>query len=201
MIIGKYGKWMWLTSKSACMGDVVEKCPQLVIDKFVLVTSLDSGIVILDEQRLKDGWKYTVKEAHNPDFIGQDNRQGVFALSPRVSNPAEIPRDICHGNMYDEWYVFDSPPQIESLEVFINWGGFDLSIGHLGLHKMEPHAFEDRFWNQLAITQPHAYIADSGTLLFTTDDDVLYQQVTMAVQDVEFQVQTACDARSTLGPG
>ena len=200
MIIGKNGKWMWLTSKAACMGDVLEKCPQSAIDKFVLVTSLDSGLVILDEKKLSEGWKYAVKEAHNPECIGQDNREGVFALSPRVSNPSAIPRDICHGNTYDEWYVFNSTPQVESLEVFINWGGFGFSIGHIGLHQLEPHAFEDRFWNLLAVTQPHAYIADNGTLLFTTSDGLLYEQVTMAVQDVEFEVQTACDARSTIGP-
>lgn len=196
MILGKNGKWMWLTSKAACMGDLIEKCPQSIVDKFVLVTSLDSGLVILNEQQLNDGWKYLVKESHNPDFKDQPQREGVFSLSPRVSNPADIPRDICHGNMYDEWYVFNSPPQIESAEVFINWGGFGFSIGHIGLNELEKHSFEDRFWNQLSVINPHAYIADNGTLLFSTADGNLYEQAVMAIQDVEREVLTACDAKS-----
>jgi hypothetical protein len=200
MLMGKNDKWMWLSSKAACMGDVIEQCPQSVIDKFVLVTSLDSGLVILNEQRLSEGWKYSVKESHNPAFSGQPQREGVFSLSPRVSNPADLPRDICHGNTYDEWYVFSSPPQIESAEVFINWGGFGFSVGHFGLYELESHAFEERFWNQLSVISPHAYIADNGTLLFATADGNLYEQVVLAVQNEEIQVQTSCDARSTQGP-
>lgn len=199
MILGKNGKWMWLSSKAACMGDVLEKSPQTVIDKFVLVTSLDSGLVILNEQQLNQGWKYAVNETHNPDFKDQPQRRGIFSLSPRVSNPSDIPRDICHGNMYDEWYVFNSAPKIESAEVFINWGGFGFSVGHVGLHKMESCTFEERFWDQLNVINPFAYMADNGTLLFATADGNLYEQVVLAVQDEERAVETACDARSTLG--
>lgn len=199
MLLGKNGKWMWLTSKAACMGDVIEKCPQSVIDKFILVTSLDSGLVILDEQRIKDGWKYLGKKVHNQELLPLREPSGEFALSPRVTNPADIPRDICHGNMYDEWYVFNSPPKIEEAEVFINWGDFHLSIGHIGLHTIEPHFFEERFWNQITVINPHAYIADNGTLLFATTDGCLYEQVLFAVQNVEFEMGTACDAKSVTG--
>ncbi len=200
MLMGKNGKWMWLSSKAACMGDVIEHCPHLVIDKFVLVTSLDSGLVILDEERLNNGWKYVGKVAYNPDLTNDHAADGEFALSPRVSNPADIPRDICHGNMYDEWYVFNSPPQLDSAEVFINWGGFGLTIGHIGFHELTPHGFEERFWNQLAVINPHSYIADNGTLLFATADGALFEQVVMAVQNEEQIVQTACDAKSTVEP-
>ncbi len=125
MLLGKNGKWSWLSSKAACMSDVVEKCPQSVIDKFVLVTSLDSGLVILDEERIKNGWKYVGKKAQNPELTSNYKVEGEFALSPRVTNPADIPKDICHGNTYDEWYVFTSPPQIEAAEVLLT--GADLA--------------------------------------------------------------------------
>ena len=198
MLLGKNGKWSWLSSKAACMSDVVEKCPQSVIDKFVLVTSLDSGLVILDEERIKNGWKYVGKKAQNPELTSNYKVEGEFALSPRVTNPADIPKDICHGNTYDEWYVFTSPPQIEAAEVFINWGGFGFSIGHIGLYELEGHTFEDRFWNQLSAINPHAYLADNGTLLFATADGGLFEQVMIVVQNEELEIGTACDARSTL---
>jgi hypothetical protein len=186
MILGKNGKWMWLSSKAACMGDLVEKCSQILIDKFVLITSLDSGSYRLDDELIKSGWKYVGKDA--------DDNEEEFALSPRITNPSILPR--VH---YDEWYVFNSPPKLETVEVFINLVDFGFSIGHVGLHKMESCTFEERFWDQLNVINPFAYIADNGTLLFATFDGNLYEQVVLAVQDEERAVETACDARSTLG--
>lgn len=186
MILGKNGKWMWVSSKAACMGDVLEKSPQTVIDKFVLLTSLDSGSYRLDDERIKSGWNYVGKDA--------DDHEEKFALSPRIKDPSILPR--VH---YDEWYVFNSPPKIETAEVFINLVDFGFSIGHSGLHKMESCTFEGRFWDQLNVINPFAYIADNGTLLFATSDGNLYEQVVLAVQDVERVVEQACDARSTLG--
>lgn len=198
MILGKNGKWMWLTSKAACLGDVVERCPQLVIDRFVLITSHDSGLIVLDDQQLKDGWKYLGEVANNPELVSDFKREGAFALSPRISATSILPVDV-----YDEWYVFAKPPQFETAEVFINWGAFSLSFGHTGRHELAPHGFEGRFWDQLLVLNPLSYIADNGygTLLFTTADALLYEQMLLAIQDIELEVSTACDAKSPMDLG
>lgn len=197
MILGNYGKWMWLTSKAAGMGDVVRECPQFVLNNFVLVTSLDSGLVILDEDQIEAGWKYLGTVGNNPELTGS-KREGLFALSPRVSDPSNIPRDICCPEKYDEWYVFNHPPQVESAEVFVNWGGFSLSIGHSSMHEITPHGFESRFWDQLNLLNPQTYIAENGTLLFATVDSRVFEEVRISVQNIEQEIGTACDARSTL---
>lgn len=45
---------------------------------------------------------------------------------------------------------------------------------------------------------PLAYIADNESFSFVTQDALLYEQVLLAVQKVELEIGTACDARSTL---
>lgn len=190
MILGKNGKWMWLTSKATGLRDVVERCPQFVIDKFVLVTSLDSGSLLLDESRLQSGWTYMGKEAQSADSaIDADARD--FTLSPRVKNTSILPTE-----WYDEWYVFPSPPQIGSLEVFVNDPDFCLTIGHIGLHEVVPYKFEEQFWMQIERVNPFSFISDNGVLSFATSDGSLYEQVVIAVQDVEHLVAASCDARS-----
>lgn len=183
---------MWLTSKAACLKDVVELCPQLFIDRFVLITSYDSGYVTLTEEQLQAGWKYTGSDAQNFDWLPP--RDGLFALSPRVSDPTKVPID-----MFDEWYVFYTPPVIDKLEVFVN-RMFYPTTGKVGLAEEQTSdhfvEYEALFWKQLSDVNPRAYISDNQTLSFVTFDSVLYEQVVMAVQDVEREVGTACDARS-----
>jgi hypothetical protein len=195
MLLGKNGKWQWITSKAACLSDVVELCPQLFIDRFVLITSFDSGLVTLDEEKLKAGWKPTCKRRRNFDWSGEVWEEPL-ALSPRVSDPKILPTD-----MYDEWYVFCTEPQIDTIEVFVNWE-FSPTFGHIGMQELGMHVeLEAHFWNQLAVINPRAYIADNQTLSFATADDALFEQVMIAVQDVELEVGTACDAKSANGPG
>ncbi len=194
MLLGKYGKWQWLNSKAACLADVVERCPQLVIDRFVLVTSYDSGLLQLDEEKLKAGWKHMCKRRRSFDWAHPEWEEPL-ALSPRVSDPGILPID-----MYDEWYVFYTEPQIDTIEVFVNWN-FSPTFGHTGLHELSTHVqLEVHFWNQLAVINPRAYVADNQTLSFATSDDVLFEQVMIAVQNVEFEVGTACDVKSPTGP-
>lgn len=194
MLLGKNGKWNWLTSKAACLADVVERCPQLVIDRFVLITSLDSGLVQLDEAKLKAGWKPMCKRRRNFDW-SHDVWEDPLALSPRIADPKILPTD-----MYDEWYVFCTEPQIDTIEVFVNWG-FSPTFGHIGPQELGTHGeLEEHFWDQLAVINPRAYIADNLELSFVTSDDPLFEQVMIAVQSVEFEVGTACDARSTTEP-
>jgi hypothetical protein len=192
MLLGKNGKWSWLTSKAACLADVVELCPQLVIDRFVLITSLDSGLVQLDEERLKAGWKPMCKRRRNFDW-SHEEWEDPLALSPRISDPKILPTD-----MYDEWYVFYTEPQIDTIEVFVNWG-FSPTFGHTGFQELSTHKeLEEHFWDQLAVINPRAYIAHNVELSFVTSDELLFEQVMIAVQTVELEIGTACDARSTL---
>ncbi len=196
MILGKNGKWMWLTSKAACLKDVVELCPQLVIDRFVLITSYDSGYVTLTDEHLHAGWQYTGGDAQI--FEWRPVRDGQFALSPRVSNAAMLPID-----MYDEWYVFYKPPVIHQLKIFVN-AGFSPTSGKVGLAEETSseyyEEFETHFWQQLSELDPRAYVADNFNLSFVTSDEILFEQVVLAVQDVEQEVSTACDAKSPTDP-
>lgn len=183
---------MWLNSKAPCLADIVELCPQMVIDRFVFITSLDSGLVQLNEDRLKTGWKPMGKRRKNFEW-SHDEWEDPLALSPRVSNAMILPTD-----MYDEWYLFTEEPQIDTIEVFVNWN-FSPTFGYAGMKELDTHVeLEEHFWNQIAELNPLAYIAYNESFSFVTQDAPLYEQVLAAVQNVELEIGTACDARSTL---
>lgn len=183
---------MWLNSKAPCLADIVELCPQMVIDRFVFITSIDSGLVQLDEDRLKAGWKPMGKRRKNFDW-SHDECENPLALSPRVSNPVILPTGT-----YDEWYLFTKEPQIDTVEVFAN-GNFSPTFGYAEMKENHAHVeLEQHFWNQIAELDPLAYIADNQSFSFVTQDTSLYEQVLLAVQKVELEIGTACDARSTL---
>lgn len=193
MLMGKNDKWMWVTSKAACLSEVVEGCPQLFVDRFVFITSFDSGLVQLNEEMLNAGWKHMGKRRKNFEWSG-DEWEDPLALSPRISDPTILPIDT-----YDEWYVFFSAPQIDTVEVFVNWG-FSPTFGHTGMHELRTHPeLEEHFWAQMNELNPHAYIADNESLSFVTADAARYEQVMLAIQNIELEIGTACDARSTLG--
>jgi hypothetical protein len=179
MLLGKNGKWMWLTSRATALFELIERCPSIILSRHVVVTAFDSSPLELRESELESGWKYF----------------GKSALSPRVTHTNQIPCDN-----FDEWYLFSATPNKEIDQVFINYCGFRLTAGHTGIQQLEGIPEESQFWEQLNIVQPYAYVAGGDNLVFVTTDDALFEQVMIAVQNVEFEVGTACDAKSATGP-
>lgn len=130
MQLGHYKEWSWLTTNKMYIADVLKAYPNLVINKHVLITSYDSGLVILDEKKLQSGWTYSGHVCHPHEFAKEAEPDRQFALSPRVADPQILPLD-----MYDEWYVFENPPKINELLVYVNYE-FRLSLGHMGLYAL-----------------------------------------------------------------
>jgi hypothetical protein len=92
LVTGSRGGYHWLTTQHDFQ-ILLERCPQLVMGKYLAVTSQDSGplpLHLTDEEKAA-GWQ----------------SRNEIAYSPRIHSPPAVRRGGCDG--FDEWYAFDSP--------------------------------------------------------------------------------------------
>ena len=147
---GTHGRYFWLQSPvnarnvSLPIATILRDCPGVVRDRYVIVTSLDSGPLQLTTQQIDAGWE----------------RRGRLALSPKILLATEVPFE-----WFDEWLIFGEPTTSAQLEVFVNYGTFSLaepnptiSTMYVGsdpevrqrlIEAVEP--VRKRFWTQLEI--------------------------------------------------
>jgi len=158
---GSHGSYRWSVTREDDLATLLESCPQSLAGKYVAVTSLDSGPMILTEEEKGLGWHSRNEIAYSPQIsLSEDGRlKGMSAGQ-------------CAG--YDEWYVFDSPHDLGALcdgNVFES----DLPAGKIwtfvsydagfALHNPEMSDLTGLFWKQLEWIQPESFIADSAAFL------------------------------------
>lgn len=153
MISGNFGTYHWVVWNSPFPDDLVESFPEIVLGKYVIVTSFDSGILRLTNDELQRGWRV----------------QDGLAYSPPILEIASLPRD-----QYDEWYVFTQPVRMEACEVFINYSGFRLQDD---ASDQAMHELLERFWQQLQRLAPESYLAEGANLIFVTRNTSLFERV------------------------
>jgi len=56
-VVGAHDDYQWLTMLECNIADFLRLCPEVVLDKYLAVTSIDSGTLQLSEQEKKDGWR------------------------------------------------------------------------------------------------------------------------------------------------
>lgn len=145
---GKCGEYFWIEWREAFLGDLLTAFPELVINKYLVNTSFDSGALTLSDEEIKQGWI-------------KDNE---LALSPLITNDSDIPN--CQ---YEEWYVFSSPATFEEFEVFVNYYGFSL--------KDFLTDFQERFWKQIKLLSPETFLAEGEFLICVTKNESLFKRL------------------------
>jgi hypothetical protein len=152
MITGHRGAYRWIVWNSQFLEELVSAIPQLVIGKFVIITSFDSGPFVPSAEETGRGWAM----------------KSGLAYSPQIKTPDDLPHD-----QYDEWYIYLGKRELDPPEVFINFSGFQLRYyaADVGLHGLL-----ERFWLQMEKLQPESYLAEGGSLIFATRDEALYEQ-------------------------
>jgi hypothetical protein len=143
-LTGEWCNFRWFQANDLSLGALVEAVPELVRDRFVAVTSLDSGPLRLSPDDITAGWQ----------------QSGSLAVSPRSASPASLPL-----GGWDEWFVFEEMPAKRSPEVFVNYGGFSLRSDPE--NEWQQAALE-RFWGQLAEWWPESYLAEGDKLICIT---------------------------------
>ena len=151
IFFGELDEYSWVewNDREAFLRDLLEAIPQLVVGRYLVNTSFDSGTLPLTEPETTCGW----------------TKDNGLTLSPAIASVEEIPSD-----QYDEWYVFRSPRRFDDYEVFVNYGGFSL---HSDLYIDAA----ERFWRQLSIIEPETYLSEGDNLLCVTKDRALYRRI------------------------
>jgi hypothetical protein len=172
---GSHGAYLWLTTGQHDLNGLLQRCPQVLLGKYIAVTSLDSGPLELTDEEKRAGWQ----------------SRNEIAYSPQIQSPEGLPYGECAG--FDEWYVFESPFDLGQL-----WHGnvFEapLTSGHVSTfvnfldfapHNSEVEDLVSLFWKQLDWIQPESYIADGNAFLtFVTRGKDLFGAVRQALSDL-----------------
>jgi hypothetical protein len=169
LTVGSQGLYEWLVTDQQF--DLLQICPDVVLGKYVAITSFDSGPLIPTDEEWGVGWK----------------SQGNIAYSPKVQNVSSLPRDD-----YDEWYIFgesidfgtshigenifEVPQEQGHVSVFVNYG--------FALHPPERASLATLFWPQIARIRPESYVAENEYLTFVSMNKTLFSSVLDAVKAI-----------------
>jgi hypothetical protein len=160
--LGSQGAYEWLVTDENL--DLLQLCPEIVLAKYVAVTSIDSGHFVPTEQETAAGWQ----------------SRGKIAYSPKIKTVEELPRAG-----WDEWYIFDSatdlgtshlaenifevPQEHGHISVFVNYG--------FALYPPERSRLSNLFWDQLVRIRPESYVGDNDYLSFVSMNKALFARV------------------------
>ena len=177
-IVGKHGEYQWVTMIECDISKLLRLCPDVVLGKYLAVTSIDGGTLRLTEQESTEGWwtADAAKVFRGTSWSSPEYREDwKVAYSPCVNSihglPNETHDECCAG--YDEWYVFEQPVLPGEIEVFVNWLGFRL-------YDPEFKWCADRLWEQMARLAPESYVADGSVFTFATRNATLFARVLSA---------------------
>jgi hypothetical protein len=153
LTVGSQQSYEWLVTDQQF--DLLRVCPDIVLGKYIAITSFDSGPLVLTDEEKAAGWK----------------SQGNVAYSPEIRGPQSVPRD-----QYDEWYIFSSPIELGASRIGANIFEVPQEQGHVSvfvnygfaLHPPERAHLANLFWSQIARIHPEAYVADNDYLTFVS---------------------------------
>lgn len=159
VIVGIHDEYEWLECEH-CLDDLLSLCPEIVLGKFVAVTSVDSGHYFPTQEELD---------------AGRERRNGI-AYSPRVKKVEILPQEG-----YDEWYVFEERFDLGGMAARES-NPFEASLGpgevyafvnfnNLGLHLPDTQGIAPYFWKQFDWIRPLSYVAESGDYLIVISSD------------------------------
>ena len=167
---GSRGPYLWLTTELE-MIPFLRGCPQVVLGKYIVITSVDSGILRVGEEEKAKGWE----------------SRGEVGYSPRISSIEELPLRFLIDEHYHEWLIFDAPADLGYLfrgNVFIEplrQGMVAAFVNYrIDLSKSDEASKDllNLFWDQLERIQPESYLADGDDFLtFASRDKDLFDRV------------------------
>ncbi|MCX6590463.1 MAG: hypothetical protein NTZ56_02965 [Acidobacteria bacterium] len=192
-IIGSHGDFQWLNTIDYTLNDFARLCPGAFVDRFLAVTSLDSGPPRLTPHDEAEGWRTGGKLYDwSPDDTRQDRGSGA-ALGPRLRSLDHLPEALQAGldASFHEWYVFRHPSPTIDFAVFVNWMGFSLWNSTF-------RWLIDYFWQEVERVNPESYVSEGWTLVFVTRNAALFESVLAALSaDLERKEQTPSSGPAT----
>lgn len=167
LAVGSQGAYEWLVTDEQF--DLLELCPEVVLGKYVAVTSIDSGQFVPTGEETAAGWLSLER----------------IAYGPKIQHTEELPREG-----WDEWYIFNGPADLGTSHLGENIFEVPRGRGHLSvfvnyyfaLHQPETECLAALFWQQMDWIRPESYVADSEYLNFVSMNKALFASVHDAVK-------------------
>jgi hypothetical protein len=142
----------WQPEPDLFLTDIWNRFPELVVGRYLVNTSYDSGFVTLSEDERTDGW-YML---------------GHLAHSPSIRSIDQVPHD-----QYDEWLVFDHPFHVHEFDTMVNHTGFTpIDFGW--------EEKRERFWQQVIRLQPLHVLGENDGIYLLSRDKSLVQRISEA---------------------
>jgi hypothetical protein len=146
----RFGYWaiQWSAAWDPSLTDLLQVAPELVLGKRIAITSCDSGPYMPSADELSAGWSL----------------YDTTAISREIAQPAELPTPG-----FDEWYVFDSTPQVVPMRNHVNRYNFSV---------LDECDATELFWEQIRKAQPlHVLGAGTPNMFFVTRDRDSFERV------------------------
>lgn len=160
---GERGEYRWLTcANDTYMGTIVNRCPEILLGRYVAITSIDSGVPRLTEQQQRAGWEC--------------RRGAVYSPAIQTVDTLFYQRDGPGSPSYDEWWIFETP--IDLGEVSLNHPFLGLQTGKpeqpivfvnypFRIDDADPlyEPLRELFWAQIERLRPESYAGDGRDCL------------------------------------
>ena len=143
-----YNAFDWINrSELFLLPTLWQQFPVLVLGKYLVNTSFDSGFLTLSPAEREEGWHMV----------------GNLAHSPRIERLDQIPHD-----QFDEWLAFDDPTRVDNFETLVN---------HYGFTPVDWDWDQQRWWDQLSRLNPLHVLGENDNLYLVTRDESIVQQI------------------------
>jgi hypothetical protein len=168
---GSTNGYQWLVSTDRHL-DVLECCPDVVLGKYVAITSFDSGPLRLTEGQKSAGWV----------------SHGGIAYSPKIQQVNMVPQAY-----FSESYVFDGPrnlgvladPNRNIFESEMQQGQVHAFVNlDFGFHDPKSADLAHMFWQQLGWRNAESYLAENDYLILVTANPKVFAPVYEALRQV-----------------
>ena len=168
LTVGSEDIYEWLVTDDDF--DLLQLCPDIVLGKYVAITSIDSGEFVPSNEERAAGWR----------------THSRIAYSPRIKLVEQVPREG-----WDEWYIFNNPVNLGTS--YLGQNIFQVQLGPQHLADLVNYGFAlDRsdetlvkiFWQQMKWVQPESYIADWDLLSFATTNKAVFAKVRDAIKSL-----------------
>jgi len=170
LTVGSQGLYEWLVTDQQF--DLLQISPEVVLGKYIAITSIDSGPLVPTDDETAAGWESRKK----------------IAYSPKIQTIQGLPRAG-----WDEWYIFDNPTDLGTSHLEENIFEMPQEQGHVsvlvnyGFALYPPERsnhLATLFWEQLARIRPASYVADNDYLTFVSINKRLFASVRDAVKSL-----------------
>jgi hypothetical protein len=159
-------RWWCFVSYELELTDLVERCPEVLLGRYLVVTSTDSGDPKSWAESLP-GWTCRGRAAYSPVLETTDRiKIDGFDESYTFTAPADVGEVMVEGNPW-------MPPAFDRTIAWVN---------HYFAVDTPEDSRDAQFWAQLDRLQPESYISDgSECLSFATRNFLLFERVRAAL--------------------